>query len=91
MEKKKYIVYPNLKRFVRTNDFGRGGMLNDFGRQKEDGEIEDITKLIGYDILQDYFAEKRTARLNQAEEYNQKRRDEERMVEKKEFRICSIS
>jgi len=85
MEKKKYIVYPNLKRFARTNDFGRGGLLNDFGRQKEAGEIEDITKLIGYDILQDYFAEKRTARLNQAKEYNQRRREEERMIEKKEF------
>ena len=85
MEKKKYIVYPNIKRFANTNDFGRGGLLNDFGRQKEVGEIEDITKLIGYEILQDYFAEKRTARLNNAKEYNYKRRNDERVLEKKEF------
>ena len=83
MEKKKYIEYPNLKRFVNhslRNPFGRGG-----ARYQQTTPVEDITSLIGYDILQDYFAEKRTARLNNAKEYNQRRRNDERVIEKKEF------
>jgi len=83
MEKKKYIEYPNLKRFVNhkvRNSFGRGG-----ARYQQTTPVEDITKLVGYEILQDYFAEKRTARLNNAKEYNQRRRNDERIVDKKEF------
>jgi hypothetical protein len=83
MEKKKYIEYPNLKRFVNhkvRNSFGRGG-----ARYQQTTPVEDITKLVGYEILQDYFAEKRTSRLNNAKEYNQRRRNDERIVDKKEF------
>ena len=82
MEKKKYIVYPNLKRFENhwlRNPFGRSGA------NQQTTPVEDITKLIGYDILQDYFAEKRTTRLNNAKEYNQRRRNDERVLDKKEF------
>ena len=82
MEKKKYIQYPNLKKFVNhsiRNPFGRGGAT-----YQQTTPVEDITKLIGYEILQDYFAEKRTTRLNNAKEYNQRRRNDERVFDKKE-------
>ena len=83
MEKKKYIEYPNLKRFVnhkRRNPFGRGG-----ANYRGETNVEDITKLIGYDILQDYFEKKRTDSLNNAKEYNRKKRNDERLVDKIEF------
>ena len=84
MEKKTYSHYPNLKRLGKQIPLS-GYAISHADRQQKNIPVDDITELIGYDILEPFFAQRNEGKKIQSRIRNENKTKKRRLETAKKF------